>query len=240
MKRFFAFAANVVGRSIPTTVPLRASSSLTDASSLRYWGTGLLNNASPIQREARIVSLSDPHDDANSALHAGELPEGAKLLAIGTSFDEFDIESLKEQEPNVLFVSHPMARQPLVQLLEALPTVEWVHTRSAGIDFVTSPGLAESSVYVTNAKGQFSSTLAEYCMMACSYFAKVSTGVQSSECVRLAQPSLLSRICLVLFGRRVQKFGESTTSSNFATRLLALLDTVTLDGLAPSLRTFTG
>ena len=43
----------------------------------------------------------------------------------------------------------------------------------AGIDFVTSPGLATSRVYMTNnARGQFSSTLAEYTLMACSYYAK--------------------------------------------------------------------
>ena len=33
-------------------------------------------------------------------------------------------------------------------------------------------GLAKSKVTLTNAKGMFSSTLAEYCMLACSYFAK--------------------------------------------------------------------
>lgn len=126
----------------------------------------------PIVKPARIVSLSDPNDDANRALHQGDLPQGATLLAFGTKIDEFDVESLKKEEPNVLFVSHPKSREPLVELLEALPSLEWIHARSAGIDFVTSPGLARSSVLMTNAKGHFSSTLAEYTMMACSYFAK--------------------------------------------------------------------
>jgi phosphoglycerate dehydrogenase-like enzyme len=60
----------------------------------------------------------------------------------------------------------------LAELLEALPSIEWVHTRSAGIDFVTSDTLANFKGPVTNAKGQFSSTLAEYTLMACAYFAK--------------------------------------------------------------------
>jgi phosphoglycerate dehydrogenase-like enzyme len=65
------------------------------------------------------------------------------------------------------------ARKPLVDILEALPSIEWVHTRSAGIDSVASDGLAKAeNIYMTNAKGQFSSTLAEYTMMACAYFAK--------------------------------------------------------------------
>lgn len=150
----------------------RASSSLVDPSSLRYWGKTTLEEEKPIIREAKIVSLSDPYDDANSALHDGELPIGARLLAVGTNMDEFDIDALRKEEPNVLFVSHPLSRQPLPELLEALPSIEWVHTRSAGIDFVTSPGFSKSAVYVTNARGQFSSTLAEYTLMACSYFAK--------------------------------------------------------------------
>lgn len=149
------------------------SSSLLDPSVLKYWGKDAIGyQQKPIIREAKIVSLSDPNDDANSALHKGKLPAGAALLAVGTKFDEFDIEALRKDEPNVLFCSHPLAREPLVELLDALPSIEWVHARSAGIDFVTSPGLATSDVYMTNARGQFSSTLAEYTMMACSYFAK--------------------------------------------------------------------
>lgn len=128
----------------------------------------------PIIKDAKIISLSDPNDDANSALHCGRLPEGASLLQIGTCLQDFDMDALQKEKPNVCFVSHPMARQPLAQLLEALPSLEWIHSRSAGIDYVTSDTLAAcSTVVMTNAKGQFSSTLAEYTMMACSYFAKV-------------------------------------------------------------------
>ena len=59
-----------------------------------------------------------------------------------------------------------------MELLDEFPSVEWVHTRSAGVDHIMSDGLSRSTVHLTNAKGMFSSTLAEYCMMACSYFAK--------------------------------------------------------------------
>lgn len=131
----------------------------------------------PIVEQARIISLTDPNDPANdpvndAAKDPSELPEGASLLAIGSSLEEFDLDALKAQEPNVIFVSHPMAREPLAQLLEALPSVKWVHARSAGIDFITSNTLSESKVLMTNARGTFSSTLAEYTMMACGYFAK--------------------------------------------------------------------
>ena len=125
-----------------------------------------------VKKEARILSLSDPGDDNNDSLHRGELPEGARFLAIGSTFEDFNVDDLRKEDPNVIFVSHPLAREPLAQLLEAFPSIEWVHSRAAGIDFITSEGLASSNVIVTNAKGMFSSTLAEYAMMACSYFAK--------------------------------------------------------------------
>ena len=130
-----------------------------------------------IQREAKILSLSDPNDDANTALHRGALPLGASLLGVGTSLKDF--EGMRDSaKPNVLYVSPscPRASTTLPLVLAAFPSIEWVHCRSAGIDFVTSDEFSEIAtlhgVHVTNAKGQFSSTLAEYAMFACSYFAK--------------------------------------------------------------------
>ena len=127
-----------------------------------------------IVRQAKIISLSGPDDSSNRALHGGALPPGATLLGVGASLEEFDLEKIREEEPNVLFCapSCPKARAQLPKILEAFPSIEWVHARSAGIDFIVSDELAASSVTLTNAKGQFSSTLAEYTMMACSYFAK--------------------------------------------------------------------
>eukprot|EP00553_Chaetoceros_curvisetus_P001810 CAMPEP_0204614854 /NCGR_PEP_ID=MMETSP0717-20131115/2489_1 /ASSEMBLY_ACC=CAM_ASM_000666 /TAXON_ID=230516 /ORGANISM="Chaetoceros curvisetus" /LENGTH=329 /DNA_ID=CAMNT_0051627639 /DNA_START=1 /DNA_END=990 /DNA_ORIENTATION=- len=107
----------------------------------------------------------------NVALH-DNLPFGSKLLGTGMTLKDFD--AFKDQSPNVLFVSPscPMARKELPLVLEAFPSIEWVHVRSAGIDFLESDDLAKVDIPVTNAKGQFSSSLAEYTMMACSYFAK--------------------------------------------------------------------
>ncbi len=145
----------------------------------KYWNREDSNPSSflgPVVRCAKILSLSYPDDPNNEPLHNGDLPEGAELLAIGTSLEQFDVELLKAAQPNVLFVSYPQARQPLVDMLEAFPSIQWVHTRSAGIDFCNSNTLAQfassGKIQVTNAKGCFSSTLAEYTMMACSYFAK--------------------------------------------------------------------
>jgi phosphoglycerate dehydrogenase-like enzyme len=126
-----------------------------------------------VKKQAKIISLSDPNDGANAPLNdAQDLPEGAELLQIGTSIADFDIDKLRAQGANTIFVSHPASREPLAKLLQELETIEWVHTRSAGIDFVNTPTLEKWPGTLTNAKGQFSSTLAEYSLMACSFFAK--------------------------------------------------------------------
>lgn len=128
-----------------------------------------------IQQEAKIISLSEPDDPANESLHKGTLPLGATLLGVGTALTDF--ENVKET-PNVLFVSPscPRAAVMLPLVLAAYPSIRWVHCRSAGIDFVESDEFSatarDKEITVTNAKGQFSSSLAEYAFMACSYFAK--------------------------------------------------------------------
>jgi phosphoglycerate dehydrogenase-like enzyme len=130
-----------------------------------------------IQKNARIISLAEERDDdASLPLHKGELPLGSSLLGVGTTLKDFD--SIRDTNPNVLFVSPscPKAVSVLPQVLAAFPSIEWVHCRSAGIDFIDSPEFANiatsNSVHVTNAKGQFSSSLAEYAIFAMSYFAK--------------------------------------------------------------------
>ena len=159
---------------------ISTTSTINMSSNNNYWNReeSLPQNFSkdiPISREAKIISLSNGDDSANDPLHKAKLPVGASLVGIGTTIDEFNIDQLQKEKPNVLFVSHPQSRKPLADLLTALPSIEWIHARSAGIDFVTSDALIEANnkrAIITNAKGCFSSTLAEYTMMACSYFAK--------------------------------------------------------------------
>ena len=153
----------------------------------KYWnreeskkGTAsLVLDMSPdsIQREARILCLASPTDPANLPLTSAKtLPFGSRLLHTGITPAEFP-DALIEEHPNVLFVSPscPHARLQLPLLLHKFPSIEWIHVRSAGIDFLESdelPSITKRGIIMTNAKGQFSSSLAEYVMMACSYFAK--------------------------------------------------------------------
>jgi phosphoglycerate dehydrogenase-like enzyme len=52
------------------------------------------------------------------------------------------------------------------------PHVQWVHTRSAGLDNSLFPELIESPVPLTNGSGVFSSSLGEFALAAILFFAK--------------------------------------------------------------------
>jgi D-isomer specific 2-hydroxyacid dehydrogenase, NAD binding domain len=130
-----------------------------------------------IVKEAKILSLSALDDPTNAALHSTHgLPLGTTLLGVGSELADF--EHVRSKNPNVLFVSPscPRASVTVPLVLAAFPSIEWIHVRSAGIDFVESSEFgalcASQNIVVTNAKGQFSSSLAEYALLACSYFAK--------------------------------------------------------------------
>ena len=164
--------------------------------------TSLPSSVSP-QKHARILSLSPKNDPNNLPLENDtdrnellapffELNKGAaanananaavELVAVGSTVDELDMEYIKKEKVNVLFVSPGTSSATLATVMEQLQdSLEWIHSRSAGIDVLLSdPRVVEAynnnnnsrNIIMTNAKGAFSSTLAEYTMLACSYFAK--------------------------------------------------------------------
>lgn len=53
-----------------------------------------------------------------------------------------------------------------------LTNLEWFHSSSAGLEHLLFQELIESSVVLTNAKGVYSHSLAEYALTCCNYFAK--------------------------------------------------------------------
>jgi hypothetical protein len=150
------------------------------------------------------------------------LPSGASLLAIGTKLQDFKhLSSLGNDQPNVLFVSPscPHAATVLPEVLGHFPSIRWVHCRSAGIDFIESEELAAMNhLVVTNAKGQFSSSLAEYALMACSYFAKDLPRIMRQKEDRLwakydIEELYVLRIAIILFLKCNSLFPRSLHSA---------------------------
>src|SRR5262245_23827720 len=50
--------------------------------------------------------------------------------------------------------------------------VRWVHSRPAGVDRLLFPELVQSDVVVTNSRGVFSSSLAEFALLGLLFFLK--------------------------------------------------------------------
>jgi len=145
-----------------------------------YWnrelsGRQAYDRSAPVVRKARILCLGDPKDPANELLYSYKQDDpDVQIVAIASTKDEIETANWgssqqQRQYPNVLFVSaFSDARDVLVKVLSedwARESIEWIHARSAGIDFIASPALSGFDGIVTNAKGSFSSTLAEYAML---------------------------------------------------------------------------
>jgi phosphoglycerate dehydrogenase-like enzyme len=53
-----------------------------------------------------------------------------------------------------------------------MPNLKWMHSSSAGLEHLLFPALIEGPVVLTNSKGVYSHSLAEFCILGCLYFAK--------------------------------------------------------------------
>jgi phosphoglycerate dehydrogenase-like enzyme len=65
-----------------------------------------------------------------------------------------------------------MGRAALEPVLALAPGVRWIHSRSAGLDSLMFPGLVERDLVLTNGRGVFSVSLAEFVVAALLYFAR--------------------------------------------------------------------
>jgi len=155
-------------RSIRSSTPMLKKAWDTQADQYKFWNredsisgqAQMVLDMSPdsIQKEARILCLSSDDDAANKPLH-DNLPFGSRLLHVGSQSTDFPDE-LVDESPNVLFVSPscPHARLILPLVLAKFPTIEWIHVRSAGIDFLESdelPYVGKKGIVMTNAKVRF-------------------------------------------------------------------------------------
>ncbi|HVN06066.1 MAG TPA: D-2-hydroxyacid dehydrogenase [Bryobacteraceae bacterium] len=95
------------------------------------------------------------------------LPEGVRIAA-GNRMEAFA--DLAPQADVIL--NWTGSRELLRQVWGMAPRVRWVHSRSAGLDELLFPELAESPVPLTNARGIFSEILGEFAIAAVLFFAK--------------------------------------------------------------------
>jgi phosphoglycerate dehydrogenase-like enzyme len=116
--------------------------------------------------ELTVLVLARPDDPGLGRLEA--LPAGVRAV-MGGRLEDFAGAAARAE---VLLYFSGAGRKLLEQVWEAAPRVRWVHSRSAGVDGVLFPALVESPVPLTNSRGVFSPSLAEFVMTSVFYFAK--------------------------------------------------------------------
>jgi len=115
--------------------------------------------------ELTILVLAPADDTSLRRLDA--LPPGVRTV-IGRQPEDFG-DALGVAE--VIFHCSG-GRKRLEPLLAKAPRVRWVHSRSAGVENILFPALVEGAVVVTNARGAYSRSLAEWAMAGVLFFAK--------------------------------------------------------------------
>jgi phosphoglycerate dehydrogenase-like enzyme len=109
--------------------------------------------------------ISKPDADHLSVLN--ELPASAKLT-LGNTLEELQA-AVADAE---VIVNANFQPQPFRTLLPMAKKLRWVHCLSAGVEAVLSPEMVESPAPLTNARGVFKASLAEFAVGAMIYFAK--------------------------------------------------------------------
>jgi len=80
------------------------------------------------------------------------------------------------------------AKGDLPQLLEFAPNLKWIHTRWAGMDSMLFPELIASDVIVTNARGVFAESLAEFVLASIFFFAKDFPRMRRNQKAQIWEP----------------------------------------------------
>lgn len=120
---------------------------------------------------AKILIVGKREGDA-SLVELDALPPNAEIVAHGETLEQIlAAEETALASVNVL-LNNTGEAELLQQLIPKLPSLQYVHNRWVGVDNMLCPALVDSDIVLTNSKGLFSDSLAEFCIGACLYFAK--------------------------------------------------------------------
>jgi phosphoglycerate dehydrogenase-like enzyme len=112
-----------------------------------------------------VLVLADPTEPQLAMLD--ELPPETNI-AVGNSTEAFERTA---KDATVIF-NWSGSGALLREVFAMCPRVQWVHSRSAGLDGVLFPELTDHPVPLTNGSGVFSASLGEFALGAMLFFAK--------------------------------------------------------------------
>lgn len=115
--------------------------------------------------QTTLLVLGDP--SASHLKLLSRLPEETNITVTA------DVEKAREQAPEADAILTDMGRAKL--LMEAFPLAKklrWVHSLSAGVETLLFPAMLKSSTPLTNGRGAYKRSLAEFVVYGCMFFAK--------------------------------------------------------------------
>src|SRR6202047_4913042 len=122
-----------------------------------------------------VLALASPAEPQLALLR--QLPQETNVV-VGDSVDAF-----RSASRNATIILNWSGSGALLrEAFQMCPNLQWVHTRSAGLDSVLFPELTESPVSLTNGTGVFSPSLAEFVLGAILYFAKDFRRMVRNQC----------------------------------------------------------
>jgi phosphoglycerate dehydrogenase-like enzyme len=121
-------------------------------------------------------------------------PSLASLEAAGA---ELDVDLVVGDRPEVFAAAAPRAEAllawssdaaTLTRLLAAAPRVRWIHSWAAGVEWLLSPALVAKGSVLTNTRGVYGASLAEFALAAMLYFAKDFARMKGNQRARRWEP----------------------------------------------------
>jgi len=108
-------------------------------------------------------------------------------------------------------------RATLEQVFAAAPRLRWVHSWAAGVEWLLFPALVERDVVLTNTRGVYGASLAEFALAAMLYFAKGLARMKASQRagkwdpfdVQMLQGATLGLVGYGDIGRKVAALGAA-------------------------------
>ncbi|HEY3816019.1 MAG TPA: D-2-hydroxyacid dehydrogenase [Polyangiaceae bacterium] len=128
-----------------------------------------------------VLILADPGDKTLALLDA---VDGDVAFVVGSRLEAF---AAAAPRADALLV-WSSDRATAEQVFAAAPRLRWVHSWAAGVDWLLFPALVERDVVVTNTRGVYGDSLAEFALGAMLYFAKDFARMKASQRARRWDP----------------------------------------------------
>ena len=180
--------------------------------------------------DACVLWVLAKADDRSLEVLEG-LPAGVRL-ARGETAEAFD----GQPPPDAILVCS-IGRDVVRAVLAEAPSARWIHTRSAGVEGLPLPEIAARGLVLTNGRGAFSRSLAEWAMGALLFFAKdFRRLVRSQEAGRWEQfaPQMLAGRWVGIVGYGDIGRAVATLAGAFGMRVRALRRSAGLPGSGPA------